>query len=106
MVRQAKAILAQGRSIVIFPEGTRVAPGAHRTYHPGIAALYTNLDIPVVPVALNSGLFWGRKAFVKKPGCITIEYLPPIPPGLARRAFMQELEKRIETAARRLHENP
>ena len=106
MVADAKAIFAQGRPVVIFPEGTRVAPGARMPYQPGIAALYAQLGVPVVPVALNSGLFWGRQAFVKKAGVITIEYLPPIPPGLDRKSFMRELEARIETAAERLAKEP
>lgn len=102
MVADAKAVFAQGRPVIIFPEGTRVAPGVRKPYQPGIAALYSQLSVPVVPVALNSGLFWGRKAILKKPGTITIEYLPPIPPGLDRKTFMRELEDRIETAAERL----
>ncbi|WP_374366810.1 lysophospholipid acyltransferase family protein [Dongia sp.] len=102
MVADAKATFAQGRPVIIFPEGTRVAPGAHRPYQPGIAALYAQLGVPVIPVALNSGLFWGKKAILKKPGTITIEYLPPIPPGLDRKSFMRELESRIETASNRL----
>src|SRR3546814_16065534 len=69
------------------------SPGARRPYHPGVAALYGQLDLPVVPVALNSGLFWGRRAFMKRPGLITMEFLPPIPPGLPRRQFMAELEE-------------
>ncbi len=68
MVRQAEAAFAAGRQLVIFPEGTRVAPGQHKPYQPGIAALYSQLKVPVVPVVLNSGLFWGRKAFLKRPG--------------------------------------
>ena len=104
MVADAKATFAQGRPVVIFPEGTRVAPGHTRAYQPGIAALYAQLGVPVVPVALNSGLFWGRKAILKKPGIITIEYLEPIEPGLDRKTFMRELESRIETAAQRLAE--
>ncbi len=102
MVRDANAAFAEGRQIIIFPEGTRVAPGAHRPYQPGIAALYSQLNVPVVPVALNSGLYWGREAFTKKPGRILIEYLPPIPPGLDRKAFMAELEARLEPAAQKL----
>ena len=99
MARQATATLEAGRSILIFPEGTRVTPGQSQPYQPGVAALYTQLKVPVVPVALNSGLFWGRRAFVKKPGTIIVEILPPIPPGLDRKAVMRELENRIETAA-------
>jgi 1-acyl-sn-glycerol-3-phosphate acyltransferase len=102
MVRDANGAFAEGRQIIIFPEGTRVAPGDHKPYQPGIAALYGQLSVPVVPVALNSGLYWGRKAFNKKPGRILIEYLPPIPPGLDRKSFMAELEQRLEPAARAL----
>jgi 1-acyl-sn-glycerol-3-phosphate acyltransferase len=102
MVRDANAAFAQGRQIIIFPEGTRVAPGVHKPYQPGIAALYGQLNVPVVPVALNSGLYWGREAFTKKPGRILIEYLPAIPPGLDRKAFMAELEARLEPAAQKL----
>nr|WP_298690248.1 lysophospholipid acyltransferase family protein [uncultured Dongia sp.] len=106
MVGDAKAMFSAGRPVVIFPEGTRVAPGAKKPYQPGIAALYVQLAVPVVPVALNSGLFWGRKAIVKKAGVITIEYLPAIPAGLDRKTFMRELETRIETAADRLAVEP
>jgi 1-acyl-sn-glycerol-3-phosphate acyltransferase len=102
MVRDANDAFAQGRQIIIFPEGTRVAPGTHKPYQPGIAALYSQLNVPVIPVALNSGLFWGRKAWVKKPGEILIQYLPAIPPGLDRKAFMAELERRLEPASQKL----
>jgi len=109
LVRGAKTALAEGRSIVIFPEGTRVAPratpGEEKPYQVGTAALYRQLGVPVVPVALNSGLFWGRRAFVKRPGTITMEVLPPIPPGLGREAFMTVLRERIETATARLVES-
>lgn len=98
LVAGASRAIAQGRSIVIFPEGTRIAPGTHRPYQPGVAALYRQLGLPVVPVALNSGLFWGRRHFLKRPGRIVLEILPPIPPGLDRRALMAALEERIETA--------
>ena len=102
MARQATETLASGRSILIFPEGTRVPPGQSRPYQPGVAALYTQLKVPVVPMALNSGLFWGRQSFIKKPGTIVVEILPPIQPGLDRKALMRELENRIETAANAL----
>ncbi len=98
----ARTAVAQGRSILIYPEGTRMPPGERRAYHPGVAALYGDLGVPVVPVALNSGLFWGRRAFHKKPGTITIEFLPPIAPGLPRREFMRELQERMEGASQRL----
>jgi 1-acyl-sn-glycerol-3-phosphate acyltransferase len=99
MARQATETLESGRSILIFPEGTRVAPGQTKPYQPGVAALYTQQKVPVVPVALNSGLFWGRRAFIKKPGTVVVQILPPIPPGLDRKAFMRDLESRIEPAS-------
>src|SRR5471030_2705740 len=102
LLRQAKATIAAGRSIAIFPEGTRVAPGDQKPYQAGAAALYRQLGLPVVPVALNSGLFWGRLKFVKRPGVITLEILPPIAPGLGRETFMATLRERIETATARL----
>lgn len=97
LVEGAKAAIARGCSILIFPEGTRKAPGAAPDYKSGVAALYAALDVPVVPVALNSGLFWTRDKLDKRPGTIVIELLEPIPPGLDRRAFMALLEERIET---------
>ncbi len=102
MAADARDRAAAGRPILIFPEGTRVAPGHRRPYQPGAAALYGALGLPVVPVALNSGLFWGRRSFHKLPGRIVVEFLPPIAPGLDRRIFMAELEAAIETAADRL----
>lgn len=106
MVKDARARIADGRPIVIFPEGTRAAPGVPGDYKIGIAALYGQLKVPCVPVALNSGLFWGRRTFIRRPGTITLEFLPPIEPGLKRRAFMKRLETEIETATTRLVENP
>jgi 1-acyl-sn-glycerol-3-phosphate acyltransferase len=102
LVAAGRAAAALGRPIVIFPEGTRTAPGTHRPYQPGVAALYRQLDLPLVPVAVNSGLFWGRRRFLKRPGRITVEILPPIPPGGERHQVMQELERRIEAATTRL----
>jgi 1-acyl-sn-glycerol-3-phosphate acyltransferase len=106
LMRKAGKAAENGRPFLIFPEGTRVAPGEHRPYQPGIAALYDKLGRPVVPVALNSGLFWGRRSFMKRPGRITVEFLDPIPAGLDRRRFMKELEARIEGASRRLLQAP
>lgn len=102
MVKQARRAIAAGRSIVIFPEGTRVAPGDEKPYQIGTAALYRQLGVPVVPMALNSGVFWGRRKFVKWPGVITLEVLPPIPPGLSRDVFMTTLRESIETATSKL----
>ena len=102
MISNTKSILADKRSVIIFPEGTRVAPGETRRYHPGIAALYSQTNATVIPVALNSGYFWGRRHFIKKPGVLTIQFLPPIPKNMERKAFMKELEIRIESATRKL----
>jgi 1-acyl-sn-glycerol-3-phosphate acyltransferase len=102
LVRQARAAIADGRSILIFPEGTRTPVGSQRPYQVGTAALYRQLGVPVVPVALNSGLFWGRRQFIKWPGIIDVELLPAIPPGLGRKDFMATLRERIEGATARL----
>jgi 1-acyl-sn-glycerol-3-phosphate acyltransferase len=102
LLRDAGAALADRRQIVIFPQGTRVAPGIKAPYQAGVAALYARLNRPGVPVALNSGCFWPRRSFLKYPGKIVLEILPPIAPGLAKPVFMATLEERIETAAARL----
>lgn len=103
MLAAARRIVGQERRpLVIYPEGTRTAPGRHRPYQPGVAALYGELGVPVVPVALNSGLFWPRQSFLRRPGRIVLEFLEPIPPGLPRREFLAELERRIEPASARL----
>lgn len=102
MVKDAEKRIAENRPLVIFPEGTRAAPRVKPDYKSGIGALYTNLHVPCYPVALNSGLFWGRRSFLRHPGTIVLEFLPPIEPGLKRRAFMSELENRIETATDKL----
>ncbi|HEY9548348.1 MAG TPA: lysophospholipid acyltransferase family protein [Kiloniellaceae bacterium] len=102
MVAAARKAAAAGRPVVIFPEGTRVAPHQHRPYQPGVAALYGQLGLPVVPVALNSGLFWRRRSFLKQPGTIILEFLPPIAPGLPRKVFLARLEQAIEGRSRLL----
>ena len=99
LVAGARDALARGVPVIIFPEGHRIAPGQHAPYQAGVAALYARLDRPVVPVAHNSGLFWGRRSFVKRPGRIVVQFLEPIQPGLERKAFMAELRARLETAA-------
>lgn len=100
MAAEARAVLAEGRSILIFPEGTRKKPGAAPDYKPGVAGLYGQLDVACVPVALNSGVYW--TGFFKRPGTIVLEFLEPIGPGLKRNAFMDLLESRIETATNKL----
>jgi 1-acyl-sn-glycerol-3-phosphate acyltransferase len=94
--------LAASRQIVIMPEGTRQAPDAKPDYKPGAAALYGKLNCTCVPFALNSGLFWPRRKFLRYPGTIVLEFLSPIPAGLPRKAFQERLEHDIETTTRRL----
>jgi len=100
MGQRAQAVLAEGRPVLIFPEGTRKKPGAPPDYKPGVAGLYGMLAVPCVPVALNSGVYW--TGFRKKPGTIVLEFLEPIPPGLKRQNFMKLLESRIEAATNKL----
>ena len=98
LLTQAKEVAAQGRPIIIFPEGTRSAPGARGKYQKGVAALYKALEVPVYPVALNSGYFWGRRSFDKKPGVVEMVFLDPLPPGLEIEAFLARLEEVLESA--------
>lgn len=102
LARRAREELAKGRQILIFPEGTRRPPGAPPDYHGGVAHLYRALGVPVLPAALNSGLYWPRRKFLRYPGTIVIEFLPPLPPGLDSRTFLQTLQESIETASDRL----
>jgi 1-acyl-sn-glycerol-3-phosphate acyltransferase len=99
---RAKIALAHGRQIVIFPEGTRRAPGAAPSYKYGIVHLYAESGVACLPIALNSGLFWPRRSMRRYPGTIITEFLDPIAPGLDRDAFSQELQRVIEAATARL----
>lgn len=94
--------LAAGRPVIIFPEGTRRAVGAEKAYKAGIAKVYRDVQAPIVPMALNSGLFWGRNSFFKKPGTVVFEFLPVIPPGLPPLQMMEQLERVIEEASDKL----
>jgi 1-acyl-sn-glycerol-3-phosphate acyltransferase len=102
VVREAKLRAAQGREIIIFPEGTRRAPGAPPDYKTGVVLLYEALHIPCVPLALNSGAFWPRRSLSLRPGTIVVEFLDPIPPGLPKAEFLERLIGSIETASARL----
>jgi 1-acyl-sn-glycerol-3-phosphate acyltransferase len=102
MLAEVKTRAASGREIIIFPEGTRRAPGALPDYKTGVFLLYEALGIPCVPVVLNSGLFWPRRSFKRYPGTIIVEFLEPIPPGLSRGEFLPRLQQTIETASNRL----
>lgn len=99
----AKPVIADGRQIFIYPEGTRRPPGAPPEYKHGVAAIYAATGAPCLPVALNTGLFWRRREFMRRPGIAVIEYLPPILPGLDRETFAARLQDSIETACARLN---
>ena len=98
----AARAMASGRQLLIYPEGTRREAGAEPSYKQGIAHLYEKLGVPVVPIAHNAGVFWPRNSWLRHAGTIRCEFLEPIPPGLSRDAFMQELVARIEAASDRL----
>jgi 1-acyl-sn-glycerol-3-phosphate acyltransferase len=102
LAASARQELARGRQIVIFPEGTRRAPGAEPSYKFGVTHLYAETGAACLPIALNSGLFWPRRKFLRLPGTIVVEFLPPIPPGLDKNEFFQRLQSDIETATARL----
>jgi len=102
MTRQASAAISADRQIIIFPEGTRRPPGAPPKYKVGVAFLYAECAAPCVPIALNSGLYWPRRRFLRFPGTIRVEVLDPIEPGRDRNAFFAELEQKIEAATARL----
>jgi 1-acyl-sn-glycerol-3-phosphate acyltransferase len=109
MLRAAQAALAEGRQVVIFPEGTRTAPGTRVPYLPGVVAVAgagSAVGAPVLPVATDSGRIWGRRAFTKHPGVIRISILPPLPPGLPRAALLGALETAIEAETARLLAEP
>ena len=106
MMEAAHRAVTAGRKIVIFPQGTRIAPDEVRPYKSGVAALYQELNVPVVPMALNSGVYWPKHSFLKKPGTITIEFLPPILPGQPRDEMMERLTTELESASIRLAQNP
>lgn len=102
MLAAAKASVASGQQIIIFPEGTRQLPDTPADIKPGIVLLYNELKVPCVPVALNTGLCWQGSGFLRKSGRIVFDVLPPIPPGLKREAFTQALKDALDPATERL----
>jgi 1-acyl-sn-glycerol-3-phosphate acyltransferase len=102
LTRQVREAVAQGRQMIIFPDGTRKPVGAAPEYKSGVAHLYAETGAICVPVALNTGLFWPRRSLSIHPGRVTIAFLEPIAPGLDKQSFMQLLESRIETATAQL----
>jgi 1-acyl-sn-glycerol-3-phosphate acyltransferase len=102
MTERARIELARNRQLIIFPEGTRRAPGAEPAYKFGVAHLYGETLTPCLPIALNSGLVWRRRSFLRYPGTVRVEILDPIAPGLGRAEFFERLKRDIETATARL----
>ena len=96
MLNKSKKKISEGHSLIIFPEGTRKVPGAKADYKSGVAGIYKELNSDVIPVALNSGLYWSKNSFKIKPGKIIIEFLPIIKKGFAKKDFIEKLEKTIE----------
>jgi 1-acyl-sn-glycerol-3-phosphate acyltransferase len=102
MTERARIELAGNRQLIIFPEGTRRAPGAEPAYKFGVAHLYGEIGVPCLPIALNSGLMWRRRSFLRQPGTVRVEILDPIPPGLGRTEFFELLKRDLEAATARL----
>jgi 1-acyl-sn-glycerol-3-phosphate acyltransferase len=104
MARRAGAEVRRGRQLIIFPEGTRTAVDAPPRYKAGVAQIYVNCSVTCLPVALNSGLFWPRRTFMRYPGTLMVEFLDPLPPGLKRDEFLSRVSASIEDATGRLVE--
>lgn len=103
MVEEATRAVGEGRKVLLFPQGTRQAIGEPMVFQAaGISALYTSLNVPVVPAACNSGLFWGKKTLMIHSGMITLSYLAPIAPGMNRKEFQPLLERIISEESERL----
>ncbi len=103
MMKEAKDRMSKGRPIIIFPEGTRCKPGTTKGYKPGLLFIAEQLDAPVIPVALNTGLFWAKNSFLRYPGTAVIEFMEPMKAGADKKAFMAELEKKIEAKCSELN---
>jgi 1-acyl-sn-glycerol-3-phosphate acyltransferase len=104
MTAKAREEVRDGRQILIFPEGTRRPAGAPPAYKYGVSHLYKSLGVPCLPLALNSGLYWPRRKFIRRPGKIVLEILEPIPAGLERAVMFRLLQERIESASDRLYD--
>lgn len=102
MVRRAGKAVREGRQLIIFPEGTRRPVEAPPRYKPGVAQVYKDSGVACLPVALNSGLFWPRRTFMRYPGTLVVEFLDPLPPGLSRDEFIDRIRDAIEGATDRI----
>ena len=98
LIAKTKDLFAEGRQLFIFPEGTRRPAGAPPAYKSGVARLYAESNVPCLPVAINAGLFWARRNFLRYPGTVVVQFLPPIAPGLGRERFYALLQLELETA--------
>ena len=94
--------MAESRQIIIFPEGPRRAVGAEPAYKHGVAHLYAQTGAPCLPIALDAGLVWPRRSFLRRPGTVHVEILDPIAPGLGKAEFLERLKDDIETSTGRL----
>ena len=104
MTRRARDAVRAGGQLVIFPEGTRRAPGAAPDYKTGFAQIYSSCGVPCLPIALNSGLFWPRRTFMRYPGTLVVEFLDPLPAGLPKDEYLSRVQTAIEEATSRLVE--
>jgi 1-acyl-sn-glycerol-3-phosphate acyltransferase len=102
VMERTKAEMNSGRQLIIYPEGTRRPPGAPPEYKYGIARLYRDLQVPVVPVVMHPGLFWPRRKFIRYPGHFKVRILPAIAAGMDPDAFLAHLVDVMETASDRL----
>ncbi|TDK34563.1 1-acyl-sn-glycerol-3-phosphate acyltransferase [Rhizobium deserti] len=102
VMERTKEEMAKGRQLIIYPEGTRRPPGAAPEYRYGIARIYRDVQVPVVPIVAHWGLFWGRRKLIKHPGHFKVRVLPPIEPGLDPDAFYARLQDVLETASDKL----
>ena len=102
VIARVRAALAERRQVIVFPEGTRRPVGAEPDYKLGLVQIYQASDAPCLPVALNSGMFWPRRSFLRHPGTLIVEFLPPIPAGLPRSTFFRRLQAELEAATARL----
>lgn len=103
-MERARIEMAKGRQLIIFPEGTRRPAGAPPAYKHGVSYIYEALNVPVVPVGLNSGLYWPRREFIRRPGTIVAECRNTIPAGLPRLEMFEQMQAAIEEASDRLLE--
>lgn len=102
MVKKAKRTFKQKRPIIIFPEGSRTLPGEYNKYKSGFYSIYKELDLRILPIAINTGVFWNKKEFVKKSGTVIIDILPPVKSGLDKKDVLELVENKIEKACKKI----